>query len=125
MLDFATKAASCTFFSKIHLQKWHHQQPVNLEDVQETTLTTPFVLFNYMRMSFGLKNTVVFSQLHMKGYQGLRDCFCLGDDIIINSKTRKEHISNMRQVLQALQESGLLINGKSVPELDYLWAFRF
>jgi hypothetical protein len=33
MLDFATKAASCTVFSKIDLHQWHRQQPVNPEDV--------------------------------------------------------------------------------------------
>jgi hypothetical protein len=44
MLDFAAKAAGCTVFSKIDLRKGYHQIPVNPEDVQKTTITTPFSL---------------------------------------------------------------------------------
>ncbi len=56
MLDFAAKAAGCTVFSKIDLRKGYHQIPVNPEDVQKTAITTPFGLFEYKRMSFGLRN---------------------------------------------------------------------
>ncbi len=56
---------------------------------------------------------------HDGAIRGCEAAFSWVDGIIICSKTRKEHISNMRQVLEALQECELVINGKSVPELDY------
>ncbi len=56
MLDFAAKAAGCTVFSKIDLRKGYHQIPVNPADVQKTAITTPFGLFEYKRMPFGLRN---------------------------------------------------------------------
>ncbi len=56
MLNFAAKAARCMVFSKICLRKGNHQIPVNPEDVQKTAITTPFGLFEYKRMPFGLRN---------------------------------------------------------------------
>jgi hypothetical protein len=46
MLDFATKAAGFTVFSKIDLQKGYRQISVNQEDI-----TTPFGLLEYKRMA--------------------------------------------------------------------------
>ena len=46
------------------------------------------------------------------------------DDIIICSESQAEHIFHVGQVLQALQNNGLLINGKKcvwgIEELKYL-----
>ncbi len=50
IMDFADKAARCTVFSKIDLRKGYRQIPVNQEDMQ-TTITTPFGLFEYKRMA--------------------------------------------------------------------------
>ncbi len=64
---FAAKAPGCMVFSNILLRKWYHQIPVNPEDVQMTAITTPFGLFKYKRMPFGLRNAVACGQ----GHQGL------------------------------------------------------
>ncbi len=65
MLDFAAKAAGCTVFSKIDLRKGYHQIPVNPADVQKTAITTPFGLFEYKRMPFGLRNAGPSFQRHV------------------------------------------------------------
>jgi hypothetical protein len=50
------------------------------------------------------------------------------DDIVICSRSHDEHEFHMRQVLQAMQDNGLVINAEKcmwgVPELEYL-AIRF
>jgi hypothetical protein len=72
MLDFAAKAAGCTVFSKIDLRKGYHQIPVNPADVQKTAITTPFGLFEYKRMPFGLMNAVPSFQRHVD--IAIQDC---------------------------------------------------
>ena len=56
MLDFATRAAGCTNFSKIDLKKGYNQVPMNAADIPKTAITTPFGLFEFTRMTFGMRN---------------------------------------------------------------------
>ncbi len=125
MLDFAAKAAGCTVFSKIDLRKGYHQIPVNQADVQKTAITTPFGLFEYKRMPFGLRNAGPSFQRHVD--RAIRDCqaaFAWVDDIVICSKNHEEHVIHVRQVLQALQDNGMVIHTEKcvwgVQELEYL-----
>jgi hypothetical protein len=119
MLDFAAKAAGCSVFSKIDLRKGYHQIPVNPADVQKTAITTPFGLFEYKQKPFGLRNVGPSFQRHVD--RAIRDCqdtFAWVDDIVICSK------NHMEQVLQALQDFGLVIHAEKfvwgVQELEYL-----
>jgi hypothetical protein len=125
MLDFAAKAAGCTAFSKIDLRKGYHQIPVNPEDMQKTAITTPFGLFEYKRMPFGLRNAGPSFQRHVD--RAIRDCqvaFAWVDDVVICSRNHEEHVVHVRQVLQALQDNGLVIHAEKcvwgVQELEYL-----
>jgi hypothetical protein len=54
MQDFAARLDNCTFFSKIDLRKGYHQIAVAAQDVPKTAIITPFRLFEYTRMPFGL-----------------------------------------------------------------------
>jgi hypothetical protein len=125
MLDFAAKEAGCTVFSKIDLRKGYHQIPVNPEDVQKTAITTPFSLFEYKQMPFGLRNAGPSFQRHVD--RAIRDCqaaFAWVEDIVICSKNHEEHMVHVRQVLQALQDNGLVIHAEKcvwgVQELEDL-----
>jgi hypothetical protein len=124
MLDFTAKAAGCIVFSKIDLRKGYHRIPVNPEDMQKTAITTPFSLFEYKRMPFGLRGVGPSFQWHVE--RAIRDCqaaFAWVDDIVICSRNHEEHVVHVRQLLQALQFNGLVIHAEKcvwgVQELDH------
>ena len=54
--DFAINLEGKNIFSKIDLVRAYNQVPMHAADTAKTAIVTPFGLFEYLRMPFGLKN---------------------------------------------------------------------
>jgi hypothetical protein len=64
--DYSHQLFGCSTFSKIDLVRAFNQIPVHPDDMQKTDITTPFGLFEFPFMSFGLCNAAqTFQRLWM------------------------------------------------------------
>ena len=123
--DFTSQLSGCTVFSKIDLVRAYHQIPVHPDDVPKTAVITPFGLFEFVRMPFGLRNAAqTFQRFMDQVLRGLPFCFVYLDDLLIASPDMNTHLQHLRQVFQLLSDNGILINAQksefAVPSLDFL-----
>jgi hypothetical protein len=76
-----------------------------------TAITTPFGLFEFPFMSFGLRNAAKTFQRFMDNVLGGLDfCFAYLDDILVFSRSTEEHEQHLRILFEQLQRYGILIN---------------
>lgn len=114
--DFVHQLSDCTIFSKIDLIRAYHQVPIIEADIEKTAICTPFGLFEFPRMTFGLRNAAqTFQRLVHAIFRDCKFAFPYIDDLLIASKNVEEHLKHLKIVFERLQESGLVINlGKCV-----------
>lgn len=102
--------AGARWFSAMDLASGYNQVPVTEKDRPKTAFCTPFGLFEWNRMPFGLCNAPGTFQRLMERLFGDQQCQTLLlylDDIVIFSSTVAQHLERMETVLGRLQREGL------------------
>ena len=118
--DCTACLAGSVIFSKIDLVKGYHQIPMHSSDVPKTAITMLFGLFEFLRMSFGLKNAAqTFQRLMDAATQDLPGVFVHLDDVLVVSTTVEEHIEHLRGLCEALKRFGL-VSIFRVEQLEFL-----
>lgn len=100
------------WFSTLDLASGYNQVPVAEGDKAKTAFCTPFGLFEFNRMPFGLCNAPGTFQRLMERMFG--DCryqsvLLYLDDVIIFSATVKQHLERLGEVFSRLQKQGLKV----------------
>ena len=81
------------------------------KDIKKTAIITPFGLFEYLRMPFGMKNSAqAFQRLMDQMFRDVLCAFVYLDDILVTSRNKAEHRQHLREVLQRLRDNGMAIN---------------
>ena len=109
--DFTIHLEGKSIFSKVDLVRAYNQVPMNASDIAKTAIVTPFGLFEYKRMPFGLKNAAQTFQSLMDNV--IRDCsfaYVYLDDILVASSSIDEHRQHLRQLFRKLADYGLVVN---------------
>ncbi|XP_024995239.1 uncharacterized protein LOC112528443 [Cynara cardunculus var. scolymus] len=108
LLDKGYKEAS--HFSKIDLRSGYHQLKVREKDVPKTTFRTRYGHYEFIVMPFGLTNApAAFMDLMNRVCRPYLDKFVIVfiDDILIYSKSEKEHEKHLRTILELLMREKL------------------
>ncbi|GKD78318.1 putative reverse transcriptase domain-containing protein [Tanacetum coccineum] len=94
-------------YSKIDLRSSYHQLRVQEEDIPNTAFRTRYRHYEFQVMPFGLTNApAVFMDLMNRVCKPYLDKFVIVfiDDILIYSKSRKEHEEHLKLILKLLKK---------------------
>ena len=93
------------------MTKAYWQVPVCRESIQKTAISTPFGVFVFKRMPFGLKNAgSTFQSLIGSVLVVVPYCWSYMDDLLLYSRTNEEHEEAVREVLTRLRAARLVFN---------------
>ncbi|KAJ2941462.1 hypothetical protein O0L34_g3683 [Tuta absoluta] len=111
--DLLHAAKPTPYMTSLDLKAGYWQVKIRPEDEDKTGFITPFGIYRFKRMPFGLRNApATFQRLIDRFRLKLEHIKILAylDDIIIFSETFDKHLTDLRDVLQKMREFNLTVN---------------
>ena len=105
------ECASKKYFSTLDAQRAFYQIPLTENAIPKTAVKTPFGLFEFVRMPYGLKNSAQTFQRYMdEVVHNIDNAHCYVDDIIIATNTIEEHYEALHKLFERLDKFGIRLN---------------
>ncbi|MGL5209396.1 reverse transcriptase domain-containing protein [Cetobacterium sp.] len=108
--DSLTSLTQAAWYSTLDLASGYWQVQVDERDREKTAFTTPFGLYEWDRMPFGLCNApATFQRLMQRclGGQLMETTLVYLDDVIVYSPDFGSHLQHLEQVFRSLERYGL------------------
>uniref|UniRef100_A0A8C2JKG0 ribonuclease H n=1 Tax=Cyprinus carpio TaxID=7962 RepID=A0A8C2JKG0_CYPCA len=108
--DSLTSLTQATWYSTLDLASGYWQVQMDEHDREKTAFTTPFGLYEWDQMPFGLCNApATFQRLMQRclGNQLMDSTLVYLDDVIVYSPDFKSHLEHLEQVFRSLERYGL------------------
>ena len=129
--DLLDDLGSARYFSTLDLASGFWQIPVHERSREKTAFSTPFGLFEFRMMPFGLKNAPsVFQRLMQQVLTGVNPengpSFVVAyiDDLLVFSSSLEAHLNHLSCVMKRIREVGLKVNPSKCQfirkEVEYL-----
>ena len=111
------RLAKSKLFSTIDSQGAYHVVPIHEEDRHRTAFITPWNVFEFRYMPFGMAAAgSTFCRLNqlILGRAGISEDECLAyiDDLLILGDNSDQHLANLFKTIKAYTEAGILLNPK-------------
>jgi len=108
--DLIDAVGQSKYLSKIDLHKGFYQIMLTEKARVTSAFITPFGLYEYLVMPFGMRNSpATFQRVMNFTLRGLEGVHVYLDDILILSETWSQHLKSLSCVLQKLQDANLTI----------------
>ena len=107
--ELTDRLGKARFITTLDLTKGYWQVPLTVRARSKTAFVTPFGLYQFRVMPFGLQGApATFQRLMDRVLRGL-DQFAAAylDDVVIFSSSWDEHLTHVKKVLARLRDAGL------------------
>lgn len=103
--DVLDRLQGSKYFTRIDLKSGYWQIAIHPEDITKTAFSTNDGHYEFIRMPFGLKNAPAeFNRVMRQVFANWKNVEVYMDDIIIHTKTMREHLELLDKVLKRLRE---------------------
>ena len=123
--DIFSKLNGAAHFTTLDLHTGYHHIPLDKSSIPKTAFNSPFGKYEYVKVPFGLAQAPAYFQELMMGIlKDFQFAIAYLDNIIIFSKTPKEHLSHIHMVFEKLKSANLSMKKSKcsffLKEIQYL-----